>query len=89
MQVHKGEMMGVTYKYVIAPSGRFLYEQKRHLNINTWVTMICKGLLSRGFTWEDIEQRWNDIFNKNNYCNSSFYRPVRSMVQEQVELKSC
>lgn len=86
MEVYQGEMFGVQYKYVVSPNGYFLYEQKRSLSCKAWVKMICKGLLSRGFSWEKIEEKWNDMFNKNNYFNSKFYRPVWQMIQEQIDL---
>lgn len=84
--IYTDEMMGIEYTYVVSESGSPIYKQKRNLSINAWTKLLCKSLLSHGFSWDYIESRWSEIFNKNNYFNKEFYRPISSIVQERIDL---
>lgn len=86
MDIWHGELMGQAFEYVRTDCGRYLYRQKRHLGCKAFAKMLYKAMLTAGFSHDDIQSKWTEIYNRNNYCNKEFYRPVHSIVQEQVEL---
>lgn len=77
---------GIVMRYVLTDTGRYLYEQKRHLMPGTWRKMLINGLRRAGFTESDISRICAEVCNGNYYFNRRFYRPVRFIVQERIEL---
>lgn len=84
--VYTSECMGVTLRYVRTDIGQYLYEQKRHLLPKTWCKMLINGLRRAGFTDTEITSITAEVCNSDYYYNRRFYRPVRSIVQERIEL---
>ena len=85
-QVYECRMYGITMKYIQTESGKFLYEQKRHLKPETWTKQVINGLRKAGFSFEDVNTIMRTICNQNYYYNRSFYKPVCDTVREQIEL---
>lgn len=78
--------MGVTLRYIQTENGHFLYEQKRHLTGPVWQRQIIRALDKAGFSVDEIVEIMRRVSNREYYFNRAFYRPVREVVQEQVEL---
>lgn len=85
-EVEKYTICGIAVTCIQTPQGGFLYEQKRPLTFKGWLSMIIKSMFRAGFSPDEINSRVPEIATHENYFNRRFYKPVREVVQREIEL---